>query len=270
MSVFFGIAVVLTAVPVFAVDPSPTADSAIVFPFMGEAQTNNINVRSGQSVNYDKIGQLYKGQKVAIFAEDKGWYKILLPRNTDNFISAQYVRLISEEEGEVTGDRVNIRSGAGTDFPVLTQLERGTMIHIIETVNGWYRFQSLSDVYGWVSKEFIVFKSNDISEVQQGVIFTRSRDAAPEAEQKELQKKVESKKVVKLTGVVQRQELSEFKNLRFKLVKDDSPVCFLDGPETLIDDFLRYNVEVEGVVYEEESSKYPFPVVHLQKIQLVF
>lgn len=182
----------------------------------------------------------------------------------------QYVKAISPEEGEVTGDRVNVRSSPGADAPVITQLEQGTMIHIMESVNGWYRFESLAEAYGWVAKEYVAFKSSEIGDLNKGVIFTRSGEAlAAVSELKDLPQKVESKQTVKFTGVVERQELAEFKEAKFKLVDGDSPVCFLIGPQTLIDDFLRYKVEVEGTVYAEESKNYPFPVVHVERVQLV-
>ncbi len=45
--------------------------------------------------------------------------------------SAQYIRL--------TGENVNFRSGAGTDFTALGQAEKGTMYAITGKVGGWYK-----------------------------------------------------------------------------------------------------------------------------------
>lgn len=44
---------------------------------------------------------------------------------------AQYIRL--------TGDRVNLRSGAGTGYKVLTTSKEGTMYALIENSGGWYK-----------------------------------------------------------------------------------------------------------------------------------
>lgn len=44
---------------------------------------------------------------------------------------AQYIRL--------TGDRVNLRSGAGTGYKVLNTAKEGTMYALIESKSGWYK-----------------------------------------------------------------------------------------------------------------------------------
>lgn len=53
----------------------------------------------------------------------------------------------------VSGDRVNVRGGPGTNFGVVTQLLRGDAVEILEdTGNGWVRFEALdSDAAGWVA-----------------------------------------------------------------------------------------------------------------------
>lgn len=242
---------------------SATETSKPQFPFLGQVNTNNVNVRSGQSVNFEKIGQLFKGEKIAVYEEADGWYKIRLPR-TENFVSAQFVRERGKGAGEISGDRVNVRSSANTDAAILYQLDRGTAIHVIEIKDGWCRFESVNDAYGWVSKEFVDFQTVDISAVEQGLIFT-SKDSIP-VEKKEV---VVAQTVMKFTGTLARQDMGEFKDVPFKLVNDDTPVCFVTGPATLVDDFLRYKVEVEGIVFQDESKQYPFPVVHVKKIQLI-
>lgn len=52
----------------------------------------------------------------------------------------------------VNGNNVNIRSGPGTNFPVITQVNRGTTLNIREQAFGWYRV-ILSDgsTSGWIA-----------------------------------------------------------------------------------------------------------------------
>ena len=116
---------VVFSVGVPASQAAETSAAAASFPFLGEVNANHVNVRSGHSADFEKIGQLLKGEKVVVSAEDSGWYKISLPRTTESFISKKYIKLISKDEGVLIGDRVNVRSGAGVDFPVITQLEAG-------------------------------------------------------------------------------------------------------------------------------------------------
>ena len=53
----------------------------------------------------------------------------------------------------VTGDRVNMRSGPGTAYPVLATLELGTQVAVLEqTSNGWARIEVAGTFEtGWMS-----------------------------------------------------------------------------------------------------------------------
>lgn len=53
----------------------------------------------------------------------------------------------------VSGSRVNVRGGPGTDFAVVTRLTRGAEVRIIEdTGNGWVRMQPLDgSPEGWMA-----------------------------------------------------------------------------------------------------------------------
>lgn len=67
-------------------------------------------------------------------------------------------RLASADLREVNGDRVNMREGPGTDFGVVDQLLRGTVIEVIELGgNGWVRVRvDASGRSGWVSDQFLI------------------------------------------------------------------------------------------------------------------
>lgn len=265
-----GIMTAAAGIPMFSTHAAAADNksAAVIFPFLGEVNTNNINVRSGHGVNFEKVGQLLKGEKIVVLGEDNGWYKIRLPRTTENFVSAQFVKAISKDEGVVTGDRVNVRSGAGVDFPMTAQLERGAMISLTACADGWCKFESSTDIYSWVSREYIVFKSGDVGGVQKSAALSPEVFAVT-SDLKFSQKNVELPGVVRFSGTVERQESSRFKDARFKLVNDGATSCFLIGPQALIEDFLHYNVEVEGILTDAESQSYPVPAVHVQKIQLV-
>lgn len=64
----------------------------------------------------------------------------------------------SRDLREVTGERVNMRDGPGTDFGVIEQLVRGTVITVIEDAgNGWVRVRvDASGRAGWMSADFLL------------------------------------------------------------------------------------------------------------------
>ena len=63
----------------------------------------------------------------------------------------------NEDIRTVTGNRVNVRGGPGTDYGVVGKLGRGDAVRILENDgNGWVRLQSLDgDASGWMA-EFLL------------------------------------------------------------------------------------------------------------------
>jgi uncharacterized protein YgiM (DUF1202 family) len=58
----------------------------------------------------------------------------------------------------VSGSRVNLRAGPGTDFGIVTRLVRGNEVEILDdTGAGWVKLRALdgNDV-GWMSDAFLV------------------------------------------------------------------------------------------------------------------
>jgi len=60
--------------------------------------TDVLNIRSGPSTDYDRIGQLSRGAVVTILDEQDGWYRL-----QRGYISADYVTEISAEEASNSG-----------------------------------------------------------------------------------------------------------------------------------------------------------------------
>jgi hypothetical protein len=58
---------------------------------------------------------------------------------------------------EVTGDRVNMRTGPGTDYSVVDRLGQGSVIIVLETgADGWVRVEvERSGLTGWMSDQFL-------------------------------------------------------------------------------------------------------------------
>ena len=71
-------------------------------------------------------------------------------------VSAQYIRC--------TGNNVNIRSGAGTEFSILGSAEQGTMYALIEKKGDWYKTyyrNKVAYIYASYTQVFTLEKSKD-------------------------------------------------------------------------------------------------------------
>ena len=68
----------------------------------------------------------------------------------------------SGRTGTVTtpGTRLNVRTGAGTDHDIITQLQNGSSVKVIGEKDGWYEIE-IPAGYGYVSGEFLSVSDTD-------------------------------------------------------------------------------------------------------------
>ena len=151
----------------------------------GVVTAEKLNVRSGPGTDHSVVGYLYAGDEVEIYetttVDGATW-----GRTADGWISMEYVKLdygeseapdqgeTPEQEtviatGVVTADKLNVRSGAGTDNIVVGYLYAGDKVEIYETttVNGvtWGRTAD-----GWISLEYVKLDGGEEDPGQETVI----------------------------------------------------------------------------------------------------
>lgn len=57
--------------------------------------------------------------------------------------------------GRVSGDMVNVRSGAGTPFPIITTLRGGDYVRIMARQGGWMEIQWPEQASAWIAQDFV-------------------------------------------------------------------------------------------------------------------
>ena len=268
-----GLAVIfLVPVPVFAAQES--------FPFLAQAINERVNVRAGQSQNFEKLYQLEKGEEVIVVGKDFSWYKVQIPPSTYVYISDKYVRLVSSTEGEIIGDRVNVRSSAKVESTILGQVEKGSRVRVLEKIPGWYKIAPPAQVFGWVADGLVKFKSRDITAYHPN---ERQKEGSPagepggeasEASQApqpvtQAAASANSQKV-SVTGVLRllppRQDNI---GVSYELLIRNKPAYFIQGPRAMLDDFARYTVTIEGSLNADLEKQFSKPVLNVARVQLV-
>ena len=62
----------------------------------------------------------------------------------------------STTKATVTATSLNVRSGAGTSYSVITKLPKGTVVDVLESAsNGWKKIKTSGGTTGWVSGEYL-------------------------------------------------------------------------------------------------------------------
>ena len=249
------------------------------FPFLAESVNERVNVRAGQSQNFEKLCQLEKGEEVIVVGKDFSWYKVQLPSRAHVYVSDKYVRLVSAAEGEVIGDRVNVRSSAKVESTIVGQAAKGSRIRILEKIPGWYKIAPPAQVFGWVADGLVKFKSKNITAYRPkesagspaaGVGDAQGEaGAAPALATKAAALPVNSKNI-SATGVLRllpsRQDNID---VSYELLIRNKPAYFIQGPRAMLDDFARYTVTIEGALNADLEKQFLKPVLTVTRVQLL-
>ena len=70
----------------------------------------------------------------------------------------------NSNEGTVTADALNVRSGPSTSYSITTKLYKGDKVEILETSNGWHKIKASNGKIGWVSGDYIKVSSVSTSQ----------------------------------------------------------------------------------------------------------
>lgn len=141
---------------------SPVFAQQEFFPFLAQVTTDKVNVRAGQSANFESICQLSRGETVVVVGRSYTWYEIQLPLNARAFISDKYVISLGGVEGEISAEGVNVRAGTGIQSTILGQLDQGSRVRLLGKEEEWYRIEPPASMHGWVADSFLAFKSRDV------------------------------------------------------------------------------------------------------------
>jgi uncharacterized protein YgiM (DUF1202 family) len=231
------------------------------FPFTARVKADHVNVRAGQSNNYEVLAEVNKGDELVVVGKNYSWCKVRLPEGSGMYVKMSYTKLLSTEIGEITADRVNIRARANTTASIIGQLVRGDQFFIKENKGEWLWIRPLVKAQGWVHEDFLEFKSQGASAKS----FQDPADAA--ARLKVEQAAFERKRAAKFASLKIRADglyevegvLVAFdagKGVSYKLMggaKGDVCVAYIDGPASMLAGFSGVKVVVRGAAKDDAA-----------------
>ncbi len=121
---------------------------------------DQVNLRGGPGTNYDTVGSVNYGKRVAIL-EQFTYNGTTWGCTKDGWISMKYIYVDgtgtgeeNDETGYITGDQVNIRSGPGTGYDPVGSLNEGDEVTILFKLKvgdtTWGNIKK-----GWVSMDYV-------------------------------------------------------------------------------------------------------------------
>lgn len=128
----------------------------------GTVTGNGLNIRSGPGTGYGSVGSYNKGDSISILEQftyngttwgctNQGWVSMDFVNTGD---STNTNTGTTGKTGTVIGNGLNIRSGAGTDYPAVGSLNYGDRVTILEETRiGDTTWGKVAQ--GWISLDFV-------------------------------------------------------------------------------------------------------------------
>ena len=111
------------------------------------------NVRSGPGENYDILWEIEKYHPLNITKKSGQWYRFKDFEGDEGWIYKPLVRNIPSVITEK--DNCNIRSGPGTDFPIVFTVEKGIPFKVIKRKGSWIYGQHADGDEGWIHESLV-------------------------------------------------------------------------------------------------------------------
>ncbi|MDE2028715.1 MAG: SH3 domain-containing protein [Candidatus Omnitrophica bacterium] len=238
------------------------------FPFLAEVSRESVNVRAGPNINFEKVDELRKGDKVVVLGHYYEWYKVQPPSGTKAYIRSDYVDMKGDGVGEVSGDNVNVRSRPTSDAASLGEVKRGTLVKVLGQANGWTVLSPVAGTAMWINQGFLKQVSGEVPEAML-IPQVQLPPAAPPAPVAAPVKAAEPQSPwVSMRGTVEALVTPADPQVHYEIVLDNKSVFLLkDMPQ--LEYFCNTVVNIEGNVVPDPQKKYMYPLLHINKIVLV-
>lgn len=158
-------------------------------------EENNLNVRSGPSTEYERIGQVHQGEQYEIIEEEENWVKIRFNHLEGwvikDYISIQEDESLFEEQEEhssteavedkevildlptekivIQKDNTHLRSGPGTSFDIIAFVNEGERFDVLQEIDDWLEITN-GDLTGYVLRSNVETIPNRTSGIQDKTI----------------------------------------------------------------------------------------------------
>lgn len=250
-----------------------SAAHAQSFPLFAHSEADSLNVRAGQNTNFEIIAKLNKGEEVVVEEEEYGWYRIRLPQHAQAFVSADFVNMINAEVGQVTGSRVNVRSGPSIRHSVLGQVKAEDRVRVLSNNKGWMRIEPWPDMSGWVHGDYIKLSSKEAPPISlpvyNGKVEKMGHVTDPISDNQPIQQVAQGESLEEM-GRIKTTDVNACEDkLSHQLMRDGNIIAYLKGPSNIFDSFGVAAVRVKGTVSRQPDDNCKYPVLNVTSVNLV-
>ena len=141
----------------------------------GVASNDTLNMRSETSSTSSIVAKLPNGTKVQVIGQDTktSWYKINYDGKT-GYVSNKYIKINGDwnsSASSITGtrkttDNLNFRTGPGTNYSIIANIPKGTVIDYYSESNGWAKVR-YNGKDGYVSTSYLTTNTSSTTTIKK-------------------------------------------------------------------------------------------------------
>ncbi len=113
----------------------------------------DVNIRSAANTSSDVISTVDTGLTLSVASVKDGWFKLANDDGSEAYVTAEFVKL-TQVDGQVNSDGVNIRKAPATNAEVVSQVSEGENLAVTADVGEWYEVK-LNNSFAYVHKDYI-------------------------------------------------------------------------------------------------------------------
>ena len=117
----------------------------------------NLNVRSSASTSSAVVASLKKGSHITLIFQSGSWWKVEYEKGKYGYCHEAYITPIAGSAVSVAtqSGNLNVRSGPGTGYGKIASLQKGEVVLLLSSANGWSRILYHGTKTGYVSSQYL-------------------------------------------------------------------------------------------------------------------
>jgi uncharacterized protein YgiM (DUF1202 family) len=163
----------LTVTPSFAADSGSAAGTV-------STASGSLNIRSGPGMGYSVKSSLKSGAAVTLISRTGSWWRVEYASGVYGYAHSAYISPVSGSYAAYVateGDRLNVRSGAGTGYGITGKLNNGTGIVVLSNSGSWLKILYNGVSTGYVSAAYVKAYGSSYAAVSLSVPIYKQRDS---------------------------------------------------------------------------------------------
>ena len=148
---WMGVALAVGAACAWGKGPAP--GSAVAEESWVCVTGSRVNLRAKPGFEFSEVlGQADYDERLEVREMGEEWVGVVPPARVSFWVSGQFVK---RPENEITGNRVNVRTGPSQNHSVVMTLDRGTAVDVREESGEWVRIAPPAGTLVWISRSFV-------------------------------------------------------------------------------------------------------------------